>query len=68
MTVRRIDGGSTIVLLASCWIALAASGCTLGPRQIDAGRLQYNDAIQRTFQEEILLNLVRLKYRETPSS
>ena len=34
--------------------------------QIDKGRLHYNEAIQRTFQEEMLLNLVRLKYREIP--
>ena len=45
---------------------LLSSGCTLGPRQIDASRIKYNESIQRTFQEEILLNLVRLKYRETP--
>ena len=45
---------------------LAASGCTLGPKQIDHSRLRYNEAIQRTLQEEMLLNIVRLKYREIP--
>jgi hypothetical protein len=49
-----------------CSTALVACGCTLGPHQIDRGRLQYNNAIQRTFQEEMLLNLIRLKYREIP--
>ena len=45
---------------------LCATGCTLGPREIRAGRLRYNESIQKTFQEEMLLNLVRLKYREAP--
>lgn len=50
-----------------CGVAIALlSGCTLGPRQIHNGRLKYNEAIQQTFQEEMLLNLVRLKYREIP--
>ena len=46
--------------------ALLMCGCTLGPRQIHHSRLKYNTAVQQTFQEEILLNLVRLKYREIP--
>ena len=50
--------------LCACMVVM--TGCTLGPRQIHQNRLQYNDAIQRTFQEEMLLNLVRLKYRDTP--
>jgi hypothetical protein len=38
----------------------------MGPKQIHKGRLEYNEAIQESFREEILLNLVRLRYRETP--
>ena len=37
-----------------------------GPKQIDVGHLRYNRAIQESFTKELLLNLVRLKYRETP--
>lgn len=55
-----------------CWafpcgmlLALLA-GCTLGPNQIHKGRLEYNQAVQESFREEMLLNLVRLRYRETP--
>lgn len=66
LVVARTSVGTSIRLLAVCWFALAASGCSLGPKQIEASRLRYNESIQRTFQEEILLNLVRLKYRETP--
>ena len=42
------------------------AGCTLGPRQIHRERLDYNQAVQESFREEMLLNLVRLRYRETP--
>ncbi|MFO0959608.1 MAG: hypothetical protein U0800_19605 [Isosphaeraceae bacterium] len=42
------------------------AGCALGPRQIDVGHLRYNEAIKDSFTRELLLNLVRLKYRESP--
>lgn len=49
-----------------CVLLASLAGCTLGPRQIHKGRLQYNEAVQQSFREETLLNLVRLRYRETP--
>lgn len=50
-------------LTSLCCVFLAH---TLGPRQIRKGRLEYNQAVQQSFREEMLLNLVRLRYRETP--
>lgn len=47
-------------------LAVLPAGCVLGPKQIDVGHLRYNKAIQESFTKELLLNLVRLKYRETP--
>ncbi len=45
-----------------------ALGCgTLGPSAIKGERINYNSAIQRSNDEQLLLNLVRLKYRDTPS-
>jgi hypothetical protein len=55
---------SVAVSTTICCLLLA--GCTLGPRQIPKGRLAYNQAVQKSFREEMLLNLVRLRYRETP--
>jgi len=44
-----------------------AVGCgTLGPSAIKGERINYNSAIQRSNDEQLLLNLVRLKYRDTP--
>jgi hypothetical protein len=38
----------------------------LGPSTIDNNRNSYNSVIQKTNDEQLLLNLVRLKYRDTP--
>lgn len=48
-------------------LLFAVSGCnTIGPRTIPGARLNYNVAIARSADEQLLLNLVRLKYRDTP--
>jgi len=42
-------------------------GCTkYGPVFLQSERSQYNQAIQKTNDEQLLLNLVRLKYHDTP--
>lgn len=46
--------------------AIVQCGCVMGPRMLQASRAPYNEVIQRTTSEQLLLNLVRLKYRETP--
>ena len=55
-------------LLLICGLAmLATAGCTtLGPRVLKGERINYNLALQSTADEQMLLNLVRLKYRDTP--
>jgi len=52
-----------LLVISSC-IAL---GCTkYGPVFLQSERSQYNQAIQKTNDEQLLLNLVRLKYHDTP--
>ena len=49
--------------------AVVAAGCTtLGPQALDQTRLQYNEAVKKTTEEQLLLNIVRLRYTDTPSS
>lgn len=57
----------TIHLIASVLFILAASGCAsnIGPSGISAGRASYNMAVQHTNDQELLLNLVRIRYRDT---
>lgn len=48
---------------------LVYGGCTtLGPQALDQTRLQYNEVVKRTTEEQLLLNIVRLRYTDTPSS
>ena len=38
------------------------------PYALDQTRLHYNEVIKRTTEEQLLLNIVRLRYTDTPSS
>ena len=50
------------------FLAIFFLGCgKLGPKAIRIDRNNYNSAIQRSSDEQLLLNLVRLKYRDNPS-
>jgi hypothetical protein len=51
-----------LALLAAC---LAASGC-LGPAAVRSTRLRYNESIRATNDEQLLMNLVRLRYADSP--
>ena len=62
--VRR-DRRGVVLLIGGC-AALVPCGCVMGPTYLAASRMSYNEVIQRTTAEQLLLNLVRLKYREAP--
>nr|SPS05641.1 conserved protein of unknown function [Candidatus Nitrotoga fabula] len=48
-------------------VLLVLSACSYhGPDALSMTRPEYNVVIQRTNEQELLLNLVRLKYRDTP--
>jgi len=48
-------------------LAVSLSGCVgLGPGAIQGSRADYNVALRRTDDEQLLLNLVRLRYRDRP--
>jgi hypothetical protein len=40
----------------------------IGPRSLKQSRLQYNEVVKVSSEEEMLLNIVRLRYVDTPSS
>ncbi len=55
--------------LASLLLCLALSslcGCTIGPGRMHDDVLDYNAALRESFQKQILLNLVRSRYGESP--
>lgn len=55
-------------LLGVALVAALAAGCThqFGPAAVPSARIDYNEAISRSWDEQMLLNLVRLRYRDNP--
>ena len=49
-------------------LAFASSGCSLGPRTIHNNRLLYNEAVKTTSEQQLLLNIVRMRYIDSPSN
>ena len=50
-----------------CFIVLSVSACSsLGPGRISPDRFNYNDAIASSSNEQMLLNIVRLRYEDVP--
>jgi hypothetical protein len=45
----------------------AASGCTFGAHMIESTVGPYNEAVTRVSEEQLLLNVVRLRYNDYPS-
>jgi len=64
--MHRTKKRPAMALLLLC---VVAAGCSLqiGPRMVRGARFNYNEAIARSRDEQMLLNLVRLRYRDTPT-
>jgi hypothetical protein len=61
----RRCGRPAPVLAALAVGVLALPGCVLGPAAIRRTHAHYNDALRRTADEQLLLNIVRLRYNDT---
>ena len=60
---RRVFSLTTL-----CLVLCVLSGCAMvGPRSISMGRADYNEAINRTEDEQLLLSIVKGRYGETSS-
>lgn len=65
---RPARQGVMASLLASLAV-LSASGCAthpFGPRAVQPASLGYNEALVRSADRQLLLNIVRLRYRDNP--
>ena len=63
LSPRRLHVATLAVVAV---LTLAATGCQLGPTALKISHTQYNQALQQTSAEQLLLNLVRLRYGESP--
>ena len=58
--IRRL--ASAVVLCC----ALAGGGCSFGPQTLERSHGRYNEAIRRVDEEQLLRNLVHMRYNESP--
>ncbi len=65
---HRVPGGGLGALGLSAVLSVSAlAGCrSLGARQVPIDRFDYNQAIAQSANEQMLLNVVRLRYSEIP--
>ena len=56
----------TARLIVPLILAIFVSGCSFGPRNVATDRFNYTAAIERSNREQLLSNLVRLRYGEPP--
>src|SRR5437763_5934009 len=55
-------------VFAAVACAALGGGCSFGPRALHNDRIRYNEAVKVSSEEQLLLNIVRLRYTDTPSS
>ena len=75
LPVMRIDRGATATAgrrvragIAIGLFALALAGCSaFGPGTVERDRIDYSSALSESFKEQTLLNIVRLRYADTPA-
>ena len=64
----RRDAIGRLLFAALAGSALISGCASFGPNALQQTRLQYNEAIKATTEEQLLLNIIRLRYTDTPSS
>jgi hypothetical protein len=65
----RDERPATRGLVVAAVVLVVVGGCrSLGPRMLEETRVPYNEAVKTTTEEQLLLNIVRLRYTDTPSS
>lgn len=59
---------SVLVLITGLIFVLAMSGCaSIGPDSVPRDRIDYADAMADSWKDQLVLNIVRLRYGDTPS-
>ncbi len=65
---RYRAAGRTACLWLLAGVLPGVTGCATGPITLADERLAYNEVIKVTAEQQMLLNIVRLRYSDTPSS
>jgi hypothetical protein len=67
ITPTKLIKGPRFLLLFVLAAMFALSGCTsFGPRHVPRDRFSYNEALSNSTRDQMLLNIVRIRYLEEP--
>jgi hypothetical protein len=68
MFSRRNRLRSVACFLSPILLVAALGGCSarMGPKNIPADRFDYSSALTRSWKEQMLLNLVKIRYMDPP--
>src|SRR5438874_2597687 len=47
-------------------MVVAVGGCAFGPKALERSHGRYNESVRRVDEEQLLRNIVRLRYNESP--
>src|SRR5258708_7133823 len=67
-SMPRVLVGWAGVILSGMVLALVTGGCAFGPRELGRTHGPYTDAVRLVYEEQLLRNLVHLRYNEPSSS
>ena len=57
--------GLQVQVIICTLLTFLSIGCSLGPRHLEKGHIAYNAAVKAGADDELLLNIVRLRYLDT---
>jgi hypothetical protein len=60
--------GRHVPALALALLFTSPVGCALGPKALERTHGPYNDSVRRVYEEQLLRNLVRIRYNEAPAA
>jgi hypothetical protein len=64
--MKRLPGKPlTLALVCGLTLPLAGGGCAFGPRALERTHGRYNEAVRLVDEEQLLRNLVRIRYHDT---
>src|SRR5689334_13978866 len=68
--VRGPSRRTAVTVALACGLALgpAMGGCAFGPRALERSYGPYYESVRHAEEEELLRNLVHIRYNETPSA
>ena len=61
---RRIR--SALALAGGMALFAGAGGCTFGPKMLEQTHSRYNESIRHVYEEQLLENIIRCRYNESP--